>query len=145
MKSARTPQMGDKGYRIYLKYSGTYANDIITGLIITYSNTWREMPQSYSKVIHSFEFQSCIYLGAGAVRLQNPAKTLPKIDWHTLETAHGTAVRGFPKCWVARTTPSTEFWNIKWINQNWRWQLHANKWNWCTSPTKLLKLALKDL
>ncbi|KAL8167616.1 hypothetical protein V2J09_009115 [Rumex salicifolius] len=41
-------------------------------------------------------------------RLQKPAKTLPKIEWHTLETAQGTAVNGFEKCWLARTTPSTD-------------------------------------
>jgi hypothetical protein len=48
-------------------------------------------------------------LSFGGKDLQIPAKRLPYTEWQTLETAQGTAVRGFPKCLLARTTPSTEF------------------------------------
>jgi hypothetical protein len=48
-------------------------------------------------------------LSDGDIDLQIPAKMLPYTEWQTLETAHGTAVRGFSKCLLARTTPNTEF------------------------------------
>lgn len=54
------------------------------------------------------------------------------MEWQTLETAHGTAVKGFPKCWVARTTPSTEFCNIESVHKSTTFpieQIKANKTN----------------
>ena len=63
--------------------------------------------------INSFPRNFYGFILMGGVCLQIPAKTLPKIELQTLEMAHGTAVNGFPKCWLARTTPSTEFWTKK--------------------------------
>lgn len=51
------------------------------------------------------------------LRRQNPARVLPMREWQTLETAHGTAVKGLLKCCPASTTPSTEFCKTTTLNQ----------------------------